>query len=239
MKQLIAVLAGLIFTCYSHALVVTIEPDDYAIGTNLTHISPYVTLTSTGGADVFAADVIHRVAAPDQIAAEGYSTQVLGNKAFSTDPLLNSEWFYWPDVYPNHFDPDGLKITFSQPVTDVSFLQAELFGDSTAGIDPLTLEIYDENGILIDNSTLHTITYAQTYLGPYSDNPPGATYEYYLELITISGISISQIVIGGESEPTTLDRLQFTVNPVPVPASAWLFISAITGLIGCARRSTN
>src|SRR5690606_8713085 len=84
-----------------------IEPDNYSAGTDLSHISPYVTLTTVAGAAVYSS-YIHR---EDENAAGGYSTGELGSHVFSSSKGHNKEWYYWQGV-----DEDGgLMITFHQP----------------------------------------------------------------------------------------------------------------------------
>ena len=96
----------------ANAILITIEPDDYAAGTNLTNISPYVTLNvvSPGfpGSDVGSifADDNGALGDPDYVAPTGNLT--FGNHAFF--------------VFGEGPDYGGFKMTFNQAVSNVSLL---------------------------------------------------------------------------------------------------------------------
>ena len=224
MKLLYIVTCLVLLAPQAHSVTVLIEPDDYAGGTDLSNISPYVTLSTTGSAPVYAS-TIHR---GTELAAGGNPTGPLGSKVFSTSPTSNNEWFYWPDIDPN--DPGGLEITFSQGVSSFSLLAAELFPDAgCCTSDPIALYLYAPDDTFIES--IWGASYPTTNLG----NDPldfGELWPYYE--ISYSANVIGRIVVGGESEPTSIDRLQFTT--VPVPGALVLFGSALVGLIGAARR---
>lgn len=133
-----------LLTC-SSASAVIIEPDDFAPGTDLSTISPLVTLNTTGGAPVYSS-TIH---SGSTAAAGGNNTGPLGNSVFSRSPGTNSEWFYWPDIDPN--DPSGVVIDFHQPVSSFSLLFAELFGDAGCCLsDPVGMYIYAPDNTFIE-----------------------------------------------------------------------------------------
>lgn len=227
MRLLHIILASSIYilTC-SSASAVIIEPDNYAAGTDLSTVSPLVTLSTTGGAPVYAS-TIHRTTGTGELAAGGYSTGPLGDSVFSRSPDTNNEWYYWPSMDPN--DPDGLVIDFQQQVSSFSLLFAELFQDAgCCTSDPVYLYIYAPDGTFIESLDMESSS-TKNYLGnpgDLADAWPYWQFEYSSNLV-------GKVIVGGESEPTSIDRLQFTV--VPVPAALWLFASGLIGLVGVSR----
>lgn len=212
-----------LFFCFT-ANAITIEPDDYIAGTDLTHISPHVTITTTQGSSVYAATIEKSGVAP----ASGNPTGPFGDQVFSLAPDNNTEW-YWG------LDPDfeeGLVLEFSRPITSFSILVGELYTDAgCCNSDPAVAWLYDESNTFIDSFYLDVT--AAGHLG----NPLDATmaFAYWEDTYLTSGVT--KIILGGESEPTTFDRLNFTLAPVPVPGAAWLFLSAISGLCLLRRRA--
>lgn len=100
------------FSSTASALLITVEPDDYAAGTNLTTVSPYVTLESVTpafpGSEVgpIYADANGALGDPDYVAPTGELT--FGNHAFF--------------VYGEEPDLGGFSMTFHQAVSNVSLL---------------------------------------------------------------------------------------------------------------------
>jgi hypothetical protein len=220
--------AGLLFLSMpATATTIIIEPDDYALGTDLSSISPYVTVSTTGGSPVYAS-TIDKTGTP---AAGGFPTGPLGDAVFSQTPGSNSEWFYWPELGD---DQNGLAFTFSQPVQAFSLLFAELFYDAGCCTDdPTRIFIYAPDSSLIEVVDAD-ISPPAGYLGtdPYGADPNAPAWPYWQ--FVYSGNTIGKIIIGGFSEPTSVDRLEFTV--VPLPATIWLFGSGLLGLLGITRR---
>lgn len=203
------------------AQAVTIEPDDYAAGTDLTHISPHVTITTTFGSAVYAATIEKSGIAP----AAGNATGPFGDRVFSLAPNNNTEW-YWG------LDPDfeeGLVLEFARPVTSFSILVGELY--TYAGCcssDPAVAYLYDDLDNLVDWFYLDGTP--SGHLGDPLD--PTNAFSWWEDTHLVAGVR--KIILGGESEPTTFDRLSFTMAPVPVPAAAWFFLSAL-GSLGIAQ----
>lgn len=220
-------LLALSFTAVSlPTLAVTIDPDDYAPGTDLTNISPYLTITSIDSSTVYAASINH--SSPAVPTAGGYPTGPFGSQVFSLFPDSNSEFYY-------NFNPgdNGLVFDFHTAVSSVSFLLGEIFSDAgCCSDDPIWVEVYDENDILVLSE--YADFFPPTgYLGnPADPNDAWPFWEF-----SYSATLVGKIIVGGESEPTTIDKLSF--QPVPVPAAAWLFMSGLVGLAGLARKGKN
>lgn len=229
MKHIIALLT-IIFTPVSFAGVVVIDPDNFAEDTNLTHVSSYVTIDSTEHTGVFAKSL-----SPD--AADGYSTQGLGSKVFSyTDSasdVFASEWSY----NPYSTGAPGLEITFHAPVTHFSILVAELYRDASYGDDPLWIEIYDTDNNLIDYPSDNRFN-KQVLLGRIADVEEVEVYWAY-HTFEWSGANLGKVIIGGDSEPTTFDRLEFTLAEVPEPSSILLMLVGLLTLVGSRVYSRN
>ncbi len=214
------------------ATPITIEPDDYAAGTDLTtiSISPWVTLSTTGGEAVYSS-TIHSSWGH---AAQGQDTGPLGEKVFSRRPDANDEWYYWHDSGSPELQ--GLSIAFNQAVSSVSLLFAELFEDAgCCTSDPIYVYIYGTDGALQAALSGEELG---GYLGTFIDEWDGSEYEAFPWYeFTYSGSNIGRVVVGGESEPTTIDRLTFTLEhtEVPAPAAASLF-ALMLAVLGVKRR---
>jgi hypothetical protein len=190
---------------------IVIEPDDYAAGTDLSQISPYVTLTSTNGDPVIAAEI-------PADAAGGYDTKGLGDQIFGFND--STEWFFseWGGS-------PGLSVTFEVPVTSFSILIAEIEYDASPGDDPVRGLIFDSSGNTIFSGELGTLFEGihdeRVELGPVLGWP--SNHWHYVSY-TYTADSIGGFIIGGDSEPTHLDRLEFTV---PEPSSALLLLTGL------------
>jgi hypothetical protein len=229
MRRLQHICAGFLLLPLSAtaATTITLEPDSYALGTDLSTISPYVTVSTTGGNPVYASTIDKTGTS----AAGGANTGPLGDAVFSRTADSNSEWFYWPELGD---DQNGLAFTFSQPVTSFSLLFAELFQDAGCCTDdPTRIFIYAPDNSLIE--TVDADFFPPTgYLGIDPNDQITPIWPYWQ--FAYSGNIIGKIIIGGYSEPTSVDRLVFTV--VPLPAAVWFFATGLIGLAGLAGRRT-
>ncbi|WP_129645570.1 PEP-CTERM sorting domain-containing protein [Peristeroidobacter agariperforans] len=226
----------------ANALLVTVDPDDFASGTDMSHVSPHVSITTTAGASVFSS----ALAGDTQSLPPGVvSSGPFGKNVFSRQPDQNSEWSAWPDINDANvdtFDPaewaketSGLLLSFAQPATYVSLLGLELFDDAGwgSGDDPLRWWLYDSTGALIHTGYEDTFP-ADGSVGTHPDL--GFDYSYWL--LEYSHPDIAYVVIGGESEPTTLDRLAFKTD-IPEPGTLGLALLGLVGLgVSTRRRRT-
>ena len=222
--------AAAITTHTALAGTITIEPDDFAPGTDLSTISPQVTLSTSDGAPVYAAPI-------GPLAANGHDTGPLGKQVFSRYNIGNHEWYYWPYYYGIDestysenaavVDPDGLMLKFTAPVASFSFTYAELFGDAGCCVsDPINVYAYDKNDKLMKYLQVsHTPGIALGNEDDWEDAWP-----YWQVTYSAPGNLIARVLIGGDSEPTTLDRLSFTVVDEPMPAALLALSMAALGL---------
>jgi hypothetical protein len=226
MRMLALAVFLLFFSAALTAKTIIFEPDDYALGTNLSNISPYVHLSTSGGKPVYAS-TIHR---SHELAADGNPTGPLGDKVFSQNPADNSEWYYWPDAYEDFKDPGGLVVTFLQPVASFSLLFAEIFYDAGCCVsDPIYMYLYGTDGSLMEKVCVDCIA-PGGFLGDAKDNPWGDWPEWPYWEFTYSGLGVGKLIVGGESEPTSIDRLTFTLVSVNEPASFALLALSLFGL---------
>ena len=208
------------------ANAITFDPDDYRQGANLSTISPFVTLTTSEGSPVYCTRVYSSPNLPDGV----NSTGLLGSNAFSANKDYNGEWIGSP-LSGGLYTGGALVITFAQPVTYVSILNAEISMDAGPFFDdPAVMWVFNSSGNIVYYSpNTKPIDYNGT-----KDNQ--LAFPVYLN--EYSGKDISRVVISGSSEPTTLDRLTFTLaQPVPEPSAFLLVGAGICGL--CLLRTRN
>jgi hypothetical protein len=199
---------GLIFLSHStQAMSIIVDPDDFPEGTILNHVSKYATLSTSDGQDVYASKLSNH-------AADDNNTLEIGKQVFGT--LAANEWYLAP----------SLQITFKTKVTHFSILVAELYPDAGPGSDPIEGMVYDEFDNLL--SYLAPIESTRVNLGEIEPGIPEHGYWAYWK-IEYSAPSIGKIILGGDSEPTTFDRLEFdcTETTVPEPAPILLLLAGL------------
>lgn len=204
-----AFLASISLSTPAIAETITLEPDDYALGTDVSGISPYVSLSTIDGNPVYAS-TIHR---DTTLAVQGNDTGPLGNAVFSSRPNENSEFLL--DLYVQQpLSGAGLSITFNQPVASFSLLLAELFIDAgPCYFDPFDMEIYAPDGTLIETISMSIGgSNADGSLGDCDSMPDAWPYFTF----TYSAATVGKVVLGGDSEPLSIDRLEFTLAVTPV-----------------------
>ena len=227
----------------SSATTVSFDPDDYAAGSAITDASSYMKVDTTGGAVVYAAPMTGTgQALPDGVSDSG----PFGKNVFSNAADRNSEWSAWPDMAGANVDtydpvewakdPFALRFSFFQPVEYVSLLGLELFEDAGwgGGDDPLRWWIYDSAGALVHTSYVDSIPGSGS-IGTH----PELGFDYYFWDFEFAYNGISTVIVGGESEPTTLDRLIFRTSSadVPEPATLGLLLCGLLGTVLVKRRA--
>lgn len=194
---------------------IVIEPDTYAHGTDLTNISKYAKISATDGKPVYAQSLSTN-------AADGYDTKDLGCNVFG------DEWFYNPNL-----TAPGLEITFKAPVISFSLLIAEIFPDAGPGSDPVLAYIYNTKNELISTHQVDEFN-KRVDLGLIKGlEEINISWAYWT--FEFNANDIGKIIIGGDSEPTTIDRLEFTYREVPEPSMLLMCISGLL-LVSLKRR---
>jgi hypothetical protein len=238
-KHVLAALC-LSVSAVTHAAMVTVDPDDFLAGTDLSAVSSLVSLSTGAGGPVYATGVYPRLGEgqPSEVTTAG----PLGKHVFSQSSADNSEWFAWPDEDMSLYDPSlwalepqAFVITFASSVSYASLLAAEIIGDAgCCSSDPVRWWVYDSTDQLIISSYVDDSDNIVAFLGT-EDFGDGPFPSYPVWRAEFNHPDIRRIVIGGESEPTTIDRLQFKTIDVPEPTSAVLFLTALL-IAGAARR---
>jgi hypothetical protein len=206
----------LFFSCSAHALLVVVDADDFVEGSILTNSCKYATLSTTNGGDIYASKL-----SPN--AANGNNTLEVGHQIFGSKN--HQEWFSDP----------SLQITFNAKTTRFSILVAELYFDAGPGSEPLTAMVYDEFGNFL--SYLATDDSTQVKLGEIEPGVPEHGYWAYWKL-EFSAPSIGKVILGGDSEPTIFDRLEFDCVEAEVTEPS-TFALLLLGMIAVGFRTKN
>lgn len=205
-------------TMPAHALMITVEPDDHAAGSKLTHVSDHVTITTLNGHDVFSSTY----AFPGDELNDGIPTGAIGDRVFSSAHDHNSEWI---TLFAD-FDTTSLTaikdtahgslllFEFSRSINYFSMLGMELYSDAGPGSDVNHFYFYDEDGGLLGDYggyVFHEIPVEPSHQPPWPVH--GYSHHEY------SQAGIKYVVASGDSEPGTFDRLRFRIESVPEPST--------------------
>lgn len=239
MKRLIAALTittivslGLIRN--ANAYIVTIDPDDYAEGTNMQELGLGVRLTSTSGAPIIATE-----ACP---ATECGRPAPTGSKIFGVDPESPSTQLFYigairetQNVDP--FDPafmiypDSLRALVVQFDTATNFVSLMGTGNSTF----VWGYAYDSDYNRITDGIGHTVT------SGYNEQVPTRPTVSEFSLTSLTA-NISMVVFGGNETNAVVDHLQFNrlapPTNVPEPSTLALLLLGMVGTILARRRRT-
>ena len=242
MKKIYVAFALLAFSLPSAGALVTIDPDDYPLGTNLTQAISSVNLYTFGyGGEApptysnvysvqgYACDLSH--CTNDYYDSEiervfGHNTTGNGYNWWGQTLSLLGPWF----------------VSEGNPYGSGSLLYAEFLNPTdhvvvqgVARIDQIVPLLIDKDGFLIEgwgvgNGTV-TASCAHT---PYYPEVPGdgtslTTCGYFSSTNSIAGI-----YMGSGTGSSTVASLSF--NAIPIPTTAWLFGSALAGLLVTNRK---
>jgi len=161
----------------------------------------------------FIDDVIFSTTDPS-----GFNTVGPGsNQSFINEPGLEGTTALSPD----------LRVDFlNGAVTNLSFgFAVDTFG---SGVDGVSFSIFDSSDTLL-NSTFQFGNYSL----PSSSFPEG-----FVDLSFLGIASYAIFDFSNNSAPRYIID-DFTLSPVPVPAAAWLFGSALLGFFGFSRKKAN
>lgn len=204
-----------------NALTITIEPDDYELGTNLTQAVTGVQLSTLSGEDIFAtlpqvSDPMAQAPTGDLVFGRGLETgqsnwYLIPSAAGNIVGNINAE--VPPVVWPDH----ALLIKFDELTNYVSFQG----GGASSGP---ALFAYDVNGDFISEG-LSTLTYDR-YFGP--TNPGGGAENFWTFEVTSASRNIGYVMIGGGDNNARIDHITYSV---PEPSTLALFGFGIAGLL--------
>lgn len=192
-----------------HADVISVEPDLFFGGTDISNAFPGVYLSAVGGSapsPVFAVEMF-QPCCPYAI------TPSTGMNIFGHSGVNNIVW------KPSHLsDPRYFRADFESPTTWVSIDMIQASADIRLG----SLLAYDANGSMLDSVVISGL----------------GRDEVSTAYVTSSVPAISYIIVDPDAD-IALDNLRYGVSTVPIPAAAYLFGSGLLGIIGISRRTSS
>ena len=219
--KLVVVTMALVLSANVKAALVSIDADDFAVGTNIENAWAGVTLSVFGREDA-------EVLSTDSFDSNPFLNRNMattGTRIIGNTPALSS-------VIPSGQIWDEATFGLLRIDFDVAtdFVSIDLiYGDDGIG----NLSAYDVNGNL-----LNSVTGQGDGRGESSALCPPFCDLYTPASIQRNSADIAYILAGGVgAEPVYLDNMQY--NVVPVPAAVWLFGSGLLGLVGFVRRKPN
>jgi hypothetical protein len=127
--------------------------------------------------------------------------------------------------------------------TNIPLLQVVSFDASTSGSDPLTVSVFDDGvsvpaadylghagGTLVGNDIEVSYSAGPGSAGPVTYNTSSFSGDTLFSSSGGSGMRITMTTTGG------VTGVSATLQPVPIPAAAWLFGSALIGVVAVGRR---
>jgi len=225
-KWLVSVLLCL-SSVAAHAALITVDPESYAPGTNISHQFPGVTLSTivTGNGAVVRQDVFS-VTCGSHPLCPGVGSNVFGyqsgsgwggayySEAIGATNCLGAQPSEWCTRYNQEF----LEITFDNP-TDYIAVESAHFSDW-----PM-FWAFDAAGNLLQWDEERIFT------APWPNN------NFETSILTTTSPTISRLVVSGSLGDVRLDR--FTYASVPEPGTFGLLALGIFGVFMTSRRRTN
>lgn len=207
-KILLPLVVAVVPAVAEASALVTIEPDDYAVGTDLSSIASGVHITSYYGDAVHAASS-YLGTAPTGSLVFGQGWSWMPGSGFG----LNNNLF--TDHYLSDFGGDGLLIHFDQPTTYVSVL----------GYGPAYAQIwaYDAAGNRLGTSVENVLS------------PRDTLYFSEASYSAAAGLIAYALIGGYDSSNIEIDRLQY-MSAVPVPPAFGSMAMALSGLLWWRRK---
>ena len=132
-------------------------------------------------------------------------------------------------------DADYLEVALSSPVRKFG---AYAVTSASSNFSPITVEFFDSN-----DNLLGSVINGQNQVGPAARGVAGPIPQVWgffgWEAETDQLVSSARFSdqVNGSSMGVTYLISEAAISPVPLPAAAWLFISAIAGLAGAKRLS--
>ena len=230
---ILAVFLSCILTTPAHAILITLEPDDYAIGTDVTHVFDGVTLNRYNGPQTFDGAPSF---APVVIPSFLHNTPATGTQAFGDFTGTVAAATCWEGRYCFGFS--ALLVQFAQPT---NYVEVASSWGLMGGGDDQTAYAFDANHQLIQFFDANQViqgawrTQPEDYLRyaqAASDSHPDLTISDFASIVRIGNVyqqpMISSVILGGWDTFNTTDRISY--NRVPEPSS-WLMLAL--GLAAC------
>lgn len=201
-------LATILIPAAAGATIIEIEPDDYAEGTDLSNVSPYVTLARTDGKLGSTPEPIYATSPAGQLPSP------TGDLSFGLHGAGPVDCVDRVECYA------GFSMTFHQPIEWASLYS--LNRGYTPGLASIWMA-FDAQG---DRMAVGTAS--EDSLNNFGETT----------LFTVGIPGMRTLLVGGDFVTNALeyDRLQFRLTPVPEPGLLPLFGLSLVGLYFIRRR---
>ncbi|MDA8790045.1 hypothetical protein N9N07_03915 [Pseudomonadales bacterium] len=217
--KLTAVGAALLLSFSANAATVNFNVDDYSAGTDVTNAVAGVTMGR----------YIHTSQSPTIDLSPGLSISTNGTRQYINPGMGGMRYFdhlYFGDLLTWSWAFDGIVLEFEQELQSIN-----LEGFSSNG-HPLFYAAFGQNGQILD--------YQQwTPGGPSSDyslacglEGPCVDQLFHLDF----GEGVHQLRLS--SSDSIVYLTSFSAQTIPIPTTAWLFGSALAGLLAAKKRNS-
>lgn len=232
---LLTVLAGCLLSVPANAIIITIDPDDYAPGTNMSSIFADVSFGAfTGSGSLFTMGDVYALEDPacavrpdDCFAITG--TQVFGRFSSGQFGVSQLTWFDSPTA------ANCLPALLANRCPSLNFAALVInFRNPTNYVEISGAYMADSPLLYAFDASLNRIGSGGA-LGPFP-GPGEGIYATQTSSFESTTANIAYVVAAGWSASSSLDVLRYNDMSVPEPGTLTLFGLAVVGALAARRR---